>query len=202
MKLRSITLLCMFSFAVSYMDAQTISMSKIAGKTVVGEKADSPWEHPEGMYSDTTNTASCSLEPGQNSDNIILSNFNFSIPEGATIKGLKITLEKQGGTMGFTDKTVKLVVNGQPVGNNFAYNDYWRTETSRAIYGSETNLWGLKLSASDVNSPAFGIMLQVANSDMGSTSAAQVGFVRVTVIYSTSNNEAITVSMKGNGENQ
>src|ERR1017187_7244282 len=118
--LKSITFFSLISIAVSSVDAQTGFMSKIAGKTIVGDKADSPWENPEGMYSDTTTKATCSLAPGQNSDNIILSNFKFSIPEGATIKGVVITLEKQGGTMGFTDKTVKLVVNGQPTGNNYA----------------------------------------------------------------------------------
>jgi hypothetical protein len=192
--LKSITLFSILFFALSVANAQSASVSKIAGKAAVGDKADSPWDHLEGMYSDTTSQAICSLEPGQNSDNIILSNFNFSIPSGAIIKGVKITLEKQGGTMGFTDKTVRLIINGQPLGNNYALNDYWRTEPTRAYYGSETNLWGLNLTASDINSPDFGVMLQVANSDMGSTSTAQLGFIRVTVTYVNSSGERLTVS--------
>lgn len=192
--LKSIILFSLLSFALSAVKAQSVSISKIAGKAIVSDKADSPWEHLEGMYSDTANQAICSLLPGQNSDNVILNGFNFSIPEGSTIKGVKITLEKQGGTMGFTDKTVKLVVNGQPVGNNYARNDYWRTETTRTNYGSETNLWGLTLTSSDINSPDFGVMIQVANSDMGSTSTAQLGFLRVSVTYSTVSGESLTIS--------
>ncbi len=192
--LKSLFLFCLLSIAFSYGNAQTVLISKTAGKVTIGDKADSPWEHLEGMYSDTTNQATCSLQPGQNSDNIILSNFNFSIPEGAAIKGVLITLERQGGTMGFIDKTVKLVVAGQAAGNNYALNDYWRTDITRINYGSETNTWGLTLKPSDVNSPDFGVMLQVANSDMGSESTAQYGFVRISVNYVIASGESVTVN--------
>lgn len=126
----------------------------------------------------------------QNSDYTALTDFGFSVPEGATIDG--IFVEMRGNTYGNpTDVAVmQLMYNYDYIGHDFAYeHTAWENETSfqKLDYGGSTflpeNSPG-ELTPEIVNDPTFGLMMQLGlQGDPDNGGLFTMDFVRMTVYY-------------------
>ncbi len=91
-------------------------------------------------------------------------NFGFSIPTGATIDGVVLTIEHNGSSIAglnyVLDDSVYLVKGGIPAGSNNAdLVTKWPTSDTAATYGSASDLWGTTLTYTDVNASDFGATL-------------------------------------------
>jgi len=105
------------------------------------------------------------------SETLIANNFNFNVPANATITG--ISVQVSGSTSNITaakDRSIKLVnSSGTPIGQNKArrttVGEPWNTDTLNNlgywIYGSREDLWNGNWTPSAVNSPSFGVAMQV-----------------------------------------
>lgn len=108
-----------------------------------------------------------------------LSNFGFSIPNGATING--ITVEIYNESLASVDNwsTIKLLIGGIESGNNLSDITTLNNPVGIKTFGSSTELWGLTPSYSDINSSGFGISLKIGNA--GDT--VRIYWARITINY-------------------
>src|SRR5438045_787035 len=136
--------------------------------------------------------ATVSLSPGANSDYLQGTNYNFSIPLNATIKGIEVVINRNGQqslAIGFRDDALYLVknVSGTPViqtsGNNKASGTTWPTGFATATYGSPTDLWNLSWTPADINNSNFGVALSVHSNLIISTLTATVDYLQIRVTY-------------------
>lgn len=155
--------------------------------TTIGTLA---WSTPGNIVS-SNNSYATRVTNGTTATNYLrASNFGFTIPKGATILGITAEIERSRTTGGGTsvevrDNEVKLVKADGTVGTiNKATATPWPTSDAYATYGSQSDLWGEKWTASDINDNDFGVVLSARGvSNTGTNRTAQVDHVRITVTY-------------------
>lgn len=118
---------------------------------------------------------------GAYTDNLIASNFGFSIPPGSTINGIEVEIERtdinnakddfiaivKGGTVGLEDKSLNPAWSGE------AY----------FTYGSSSDLWSETWSVADINASNFGVSISIRKQGGGANPAPLIDHVRITVHY-------------------
>ena len=95
------------------------------------------------------------------------SKFQFAIPSGVTINGVKVSISKSSDTSDISDVTASLCTNvtdpeANTIGNNLKKAGQWSSSgMQQYIYGGPTNLWGTtNLTTAAINSARFGFILQ------------------------------------------
>jgi hypothetical protein len=102
-----------------------------------------------------------------NAGDIQSSDFQFTIPLGATILGVSVWIRrKQLTTLQwvFSDSAVQLMYGGVPVGNTMpiypiSTSTVWGTEWETVQYGHSNDLSGYNWSPQKINAPTFGVRL-------------------------------------------
>lgn len=162
------------------------SSSKYAGTAVNAGY----WQSPENAIGNTLGThATGSITYDYSSEDtgdLRLKNYGFSIPSNATITGVSVVLGTSGYYEGSTG--VRLTKNGtSPVGNAVARVGNW--SSGSVVYGNASNLWGTTLTPADVNSSSFGV---IANFDGNDGNEVYVHLARIDVAYTTPGSAAPT----------
>ncbi|NLH78488.1 MAG: hypothetical protein GX465_15765 [Acidobacteria bacterium] len=115
-------------------------------------------------------------------------NFGFAIPTGATINGVAVSVERRAisSTGSYVvDHTIKLYKGGVLSGDNKAdTTTKWPTSDGSVSYGGAADLFGITLTADDVNAADFGVGLKsrLVRSGKGLT-YAYVDHITITVTY-------------------
>lgn len=90
-------------------------------------------------------------------------NFGFAIPDGATINGVTVVIEKRVGliTAGatLTDASVNLI--GSTPSTNKAAAGAWPSTLTDVTYGSSSDLWNVAWTSALINDAGFGVDLSV-----------------------------------------
>jgi hypothetical protein len=102
-----------------------------------------------------------------NAGDIQSSDFQFTIPLGATILGVSVWIRrKQLTTLQwvFSDSAVQLMYGGAAVGNTMPIypintSTVWGTEWQTVQYGHSNDLSGHQWTVTEINSPSFGVSL-------------------------------------------
>src|SRR3989338_11385302 len=146
----------------------TASTPTIAGTgandATVGTEA---WETPEeitvtgggndGVYADTGVMAKSEI-----SNYLKATNFGFTIPDGSTILGITVEIDrKEGNTQaagGIKDSEGKIVKADATIGaaNKADTTNFWPTAEAIATYGSISDLWGETWTSVGINDIDFG----------------------------------------------
>lgn len=110
--------------------------------------------------------------------------FGFTIPAGATVGGVVVTIERHTANIeGTADTVVSLVKGGSVVGDNKAEASWWPDGgDAPGMYGGADQLWGTTWTAAEINAADFGVVLSATNS--GVTDVARVDAISITVTYS------------------
>lgn len=162
--------------------AQPLSQEKFPNFTSDVSNSGSYWTYSDYVKSDDNVYSYNWLSTGI-SDFLVAYNYKFSIPSGATITGIKVTVGRYGDAgSAIQDDFVKLRKNGAFVGaiNKAVSGDWPATETS-IEYGGETDLWGTSWTATDINSANFGIGMAVKKTS--GSGAARVDYIKIAVYY-------------------
>lgn len=129
-----------------------------------------------------------------------ISNFDLSIPSGATIDGIEVFVDAyySNGLRPVHDYRVQLYIDGSAQGNNKAtLVDFTTTEATRT-YGGATDKWGLTtpLTATNLNSSSFGVEFVGEGNFSGSTQTGYlyVDWLRIKVYYTTATSYTLTVT--------
>jgi hypothetical protein len=113
--------------------------------------------------------------------------FGFSIPAGATINGINVTMYKQCYNCGTQeDYIVKLVKGGSVVGDNnaIAGPSGWPYPVGPVSYGGPSDLWGETWTSSDINSADFGFVFSVIIHGISvDVTEAEIDYAEITVYY-------------------
>ena len=152
-----------------------------SGPNNSGTQSGSGWQSATGTSNNSYQTTS-TLGIGATSSTITWKNFGFSIPAGATITGIQVTVATPSpSTSGFTP------TNGSSLGLTAGgtaktQSSFYQNSVLTGTYGGSSDLWGATLSPSTVNSSTFGVNATVTN---GQSSATEMycGPITVTVYY-------------------
>lgn len=109
--------------------------------------------------------------------------FGFVIPPSASIQGVKVRVERREGPFSgdlIEESEISLIVNGMVDGSNKAANPTWTTSDTYYTYGGETDLWGLGLTPSNINSSNFGVSIQLSGNV---NETAYIDHIEITVYY-------------------
>ncbi len=130
------------------------------------------WENVNEYKVSDDQSVSIELGAADRSNQIRFSDFDYNIPEGSIITGIQVVIE--GGSTGdgkMLDMQVQLM-SGNPVGENKAnypiYGDAWEIiqdgeEDEIWRYGFGYSTWQKDWSPAEINSPGFGVALQIEN---------------------------------------
>jgi hypothetical protein len=117
-------------------------------------------------------------------DQLLISDFQFEIPAGATIRGIRFSLNEAADSPdSIGDFSVKALKTGAIVGLDRGRSTAWTTDFRYAEYGSERDLWGASWTANDVNATEFGVALTPLYLTSAGNARAYVDFVKARVYY-------------------
>jgi hypothetical protein len=153
--------------ANGFAQSATILRSPTVSSSVPTGVGNGPWSTVSGVeLVGGVNAISTTFTlDGQTSDNIITSNYGFTIPAGATILGIEAQVVRQTSLVtisNITDYEVRLLKAGVPVGFNQANQvGTWPElpgETAGVYGGTTTDLWASTWTPADINDPGFGLL--------------------------------------------
>jgi hypothetical protein len=139
---------------------------------------DIPWTNPGNITANDSQYATVSGNAGGisiTSYPLVGSNFGFSIPSTATIRGVVVTAGVNA-TPASTSLTeyASIRVGGL---------DYYPATSSAPTYGSSTDLWGASITPADLNSANFQARVRTTSSNSSSAYTLSVDNIEVTVYY-------------------
>ena len=144
------------------------------------------WSNPANAASSNNVYAIAFSFGGGVSNYLKATNFGFSIPSGATIDGIKVTIEAQTSAGSTNDSTVKLVKSGLVLGSNLGTSLPWNNVSdSTRTYGSSSNLWGLSWTDADINDSTFGVAYSSTLTAGKSGARNRCDYISITVYYTT-----------------
>lgn len=114
-----------------------------------------------------------------------LTGFGFSIPAGATIDGITVSVERNKTGFGtIVDNRVRIVKGGTIGSTDKASATAWPATTdSSASYGSSSDLWGDTWASTDINDSGFGIAISAKNTHATQSGTARIDTATITVNY-------------------
>ncbi len=146
------------------------------------------WTNPGNAAASDNSRASAIIDTGEISHYLKATGFGFSIPNSAKIVGIEFKVERGSTVPGngdfIEDNSIRLVKNGIISGNNKASGDTWPAGFEGIkTYGSNSDLWGLTWTPTDINSfLEFGAVVSAKHGGTG-TSTALIDHVTLTVYY-------------------
>lgn len=169
------------------------SLAAIAPSTSSGLQSpsvsvNSHWTSPDNVF---TSNDTYSTSAANQTDYQRWRGFGFSIPTGATINGVEVTIE--GKNNGATANGLRVGISGNS-GSSYSSakttTDFTSTDTTKTL-GDSSDLWGLSLTPSSFNSDAFYLRAQLSTN---SSDLVDVDHIQAKVYYTTSSGESRTVT--------
>lgn len=142
------------------------------------------WVNPTNATASDNAYATTDMTLGLLSDELFAKNFGFAIT--GTVTGIQVEVEIKSSAADFNRIAILyLTKNGTTVtGTNHGSTTYISTVESYISFGDSGDLWGTTLSADDVNSANFGVMIQISSANPG-LGTVSIDHVRMTVYYGT-----------------
>jgi hypothetical protein len=159
---------------------------------VVGQEAGGPlanaiaWSHPEAATGPDGVAASVFIDdtgrPGFSASTyLVATNFGFSVPRDATIRGIRVEIRMREDHFLIWDWEVRLIRAGVRQGTDRSLDDDLPDEYAYRYFGGPDDTWDVSLTPEDVNSLDFGIALAVGTHSPPVT--ADVDDIRIGVYY-------------------
>ncbi|HET6241626.1 MAG TPA: hypothetical protein VFD99_06530 [Arthrobacter sp.] len=158
------------------------------------------WSSPSNALSSNNLAATMSAAKGtsKESNYLQVSNFAFGIPEGATITGIGVEIERKAtlnsGADWIADAALYLMKAGvkqsSGAGKDKADNSSnWPTVDTYKAYGGSADLWANTWTPADVNNSGFGVAFRCIAQPATAEQVASVDHIRVTVYYTEAEDE-------------
>jgi MSHA biogenesis protein MshQ len=142
-----------------------------------------PWNSPGNAQSSNNSYATVgNMTAGKESYYLKCSGYGLTVPDGATVTGIRVSVERRtdGGTI--TDSKLYLVRAGTI---STAYNGATTTSYPKSdgveVHGGTGNLWGASWTPAELNSASFGVALTVRNTSTSSTTNRTVSLDMISV---------------------
>lgn len=143
------------------------------------------WSNASGAEDSDNSYASAELHKNETTRYLKVTDFDFDIPAGATINGIKVEVKRRADNSNhISDGSVRLVKAGVVTGSDKKITGSdWPTTDTYITYGSSSDLWGQAWSASDINDANFGFVIAALHDNSASLRTAKINHIRMTVFY-------------------
>lgn len=144
------------------------------------------WTNPGNITAADSTYAVAASSAGNNTHYLQGGTYGFSIPAGAVINGITVSISghKAGmGGGGYTDFIVSIVKSDGSIGSvNKATVTQLNNPTDTVFaYGSSVDLWSETWAASDINNANFGVVASYKSAN--NTSQVSIDYMQITVNY-------------------
>lgn len=135
--------------------------------------------------SDGLKASSTALIIGDKTNYLVVKGFGFNITSPVSICGISVNIEKSasGLLQIVKDHSVRLVKGGNITGSDKAQSISWSGTDVISTYGSNADLWGETWTASDINSPDFGVAISADLTSLSALPTANLDNITITVYY-------------------
>ena len=175
-----------------------LGYSLLAGAQIVGPNGgndyisstanpeETPWQDLSSLSVSDNSYASfgnISGNAGATTDYIIVLDFGLSIPDGATLSGIVVEVERSDPNGLTEDHSVRIVRGGiigseeKSTGLDYPLSDVYQS------YGSPTDKWGETWESKDITLSDFGVAISARRQSDGGITAGLIDHVRITVYY-------------------
>lgn len=161
-----------------------------SGKTAASVPRDGAagiaWSMPEDARQIDGQLARATLDLGQSTERLRITDFGFSIPASAAIKGVEVEFDRQAGDTGIVDGNIALWLDGTPSDRpKFIATSWPRVIVGKHHYGQAVDTWGDDLTPALVGRPGFGVEIYALRQEDAGTAAieARVESMRITIFY-------------------
>jgi len=164
-----------------------VNFSTFTSESLTGsDTANGPWSNPGNTEAEDSSDATYTIVGiTKYSDYLQCVGLANQIPAGSTIDGIEVFINRSGHDSASTkDYVVSLVKGGTVQGDNKAdtVTSWPASVDSTASYGGAAVLWGLILTAADVNAADFGVVISTYCG--GVVSIASIDHVYIKVYFS------------------
>ena len=184
MKTTFTLILCAFSVWAQAQNAGPLAGSEFTNLSCGGQQT---WSNEMNLSTSDNSYALIGNIPGPAgsfSDYIVATGFNFDLPDGVTVNGIRVDMERSDPNQITADYMVQIVKGGMVTGNNMAGGTLFPVSDGSISYGGPTNLWGESFSYKDIDNNNFGVAISVRRmSDLGITDG-RIDHIQITVYYS------------------
>jgi len=121
--------------------------------------------------------------PGGFTDYLLVTNFGFTIPSGATIDGIQVNIERSDPNLNTGDFHVQIVRNGIISTDKSTGLAYPAADLTQS-YGNASDKWGTTWTDANINASNFGVAIAAQRIASGGQTAGRIDLVQITVTYS------------------
>lgn len=179
------TLVLLFSFVfVQAQPAGPLNGTQFTNLSCGGSKT---WSNEANLSSSDNVYAQIGNIPGTAgsfSDYVVATGFNFDLPDGVSILGVKVDVERSDPNLITSDYMVRMVKGGVVTGVNQAGGTAFPATDAYISYGGAEDLWGESLSFKDVENNDFGVAISVRRLTDAGLTDGRIDHIRITVYYS------------------
>ena len=177
------------------------------GPTLAGTGSNSTagttaWSNPSNVTTSGSSYATLAATSSVNAKFVVGTNFSFSVPSGARIVGIQVSLKSfVSAISGFASTSAilqaQIFYNGSPIGNaKNVYSTQAITTATAYSVGSAADSWGINSSGIVANNATFGVgFIGIFSGQVPATATFNVNDIVVTVFYGGS----LTVTPTGSG---
>ncbi|HSO38654.1 MAG TPA: hypothetical protein VLT33_39260 [Labilithrix sp.] len=144
------------------------------------------WSAPENARELDGQFARATLDLGQSTEHLRITDFGFTLPASATVKGVEVEFKRQAGDTGIGDGNIELWLDGAPSDRpKFLATAWPRAIVGTHHYGQAVDTWGNDLTPALVGKPGFGVEIYALRQEDAGTAPieASVESMRITVFY-------------------
>ena len=119
------------------------------------------WTDVEGALSEDGKFATVTLDEGQESSTLRVSDFGFQIPDTAETWGIEVELKRRAPDGGVEDARIDVEIEGKPTRFKYMKTPWPTSIVGTHAYGQAVDTWGVDLYPADVNKATFAAKLSV-----------------------------------------
>ena len=152
----------------------------LPGTAADGGGSDVAWTNPNNAkVTDNTTTDNIWPSGGLRSNELLLSNFGFNLPDSAVVDGILVEVKRYG--IQAVDSVVKLMKGGVATGDDKATTSGYPFIYEVKAYGGAEDLWGTTWTVAEINNSGFGVTLSAMN--ISGSGSANIDSVQITVYW-------------------
>jgi hypothetical protein len=142
------------------------------------------WSTPGNVLASDNSYAQANITAsGGTTHYVKATDFDFTIPSGATIDGIIVEVERRAGVASAIEDEAVRIVKGDTIGSTDRSSaTLWPNADTYETYGSASDLWGETWTDSDINSTGFGFAIACQNNSANDRQA-RIDHIQITVHY-------------------
>jgi hypothetical protein len=144
------------------------------------------WTTPDNATV-TDNAYAQATVDGSTTDPLRCIGYGFAIPDGATILGIRVDVERKSNRItngGSRDSSLQLAKGGAAVGLDRATATTYTTVDVVEAHGGTADLWGTTWTPAEINAADFGAIFSATKpSGAGASHTLTIDMIRITVTY-------------------